>query len=93
MVGFTWKWEGGGGGGAGFQAWKVLMEQFSFLLLQGSYISRDGKMYERAANARVNFFIVWVKSVTNSTLFCRKSELFCNFKLFGVMPMALIWKI
>ena len=33
---------------------------------------RDGKTYERASNARVNFFIVLVKSVTNSTLFFAK---------------------
>ena len=37
---------------------------------------RDGKTYERASNARVYFFIVWVKSVTNSTLFCLFSELY-----------------
>ena len=37
--------------------------------------NRNGKMYEHASNACVNFFIIWVKFVTNSTLFCRKSEL------------------
>ena len=49
---------------------------------------RDGKVYKRASNARVNFFIVWVKSVTNSTLFCCKSELCCDFEIFGVIPMV-----
>ena len=48
---------------------------------------RDGKMYERASNARVNFFIVWVKSVTNSMLFCRESELCCDFGLFGASTL------
>ena len=52
---------------------------------------RDGKTYERASNARVNFFIFWVKSVTNSTLFCRESELCCNFALFVVILMTLTY--
>ena len=47
-------------------------------------VGRDGKTYKRASNARVNFFIVWVKSVTNSTLFCFKKELCCNLVLFWV---------
>ena len=47
------------------------------------------KTYERASNACVDFFIVWVKSVTKSTLFCRKSELCRDFALFGVILMAL----
>ena len=49
---------------------------------------RDGKTYECASNARVNFFIVWVKSVTSFTLFCRKWELCCDFALFGVILIA-----
>ena len=35
---------------------------------------RDVKTYERASNARVNFFLAWVKSVPNFTVFCRKCE-------------------
>ena len=50
---------------------------------------RDGKTYERASNAHVNFIIVWIKSVTDSTLFCRESELCCDFALFGVIIFAL----
>ena len=45
--------------------------------------NRDGKTYERASNTQVNFFIVLLKSVTNSMLFCSKSELCCNFAFFG----------
>ena len=41
------------------------------------------KTYVRASNVCVNLFVVLVKSVTNSTLFCRKSELCCNFFLLG----------
>ena len=50
-------------------------------------LTRDGKTYKRASNACVYFFIVWVKSVTNSTLFCHESELCCNFAFFGVILM------
>ena len=49
---------------------------------------RDGK---RASNACVNEFIVWVKSVTNSMLFCHKSELCCDFVLFEVILMSLVF--
>ena len=50
--------------------------------------SRDVKMYKRANNACVNFFLAWVKYVPNCRLFCRKSELCCDFTLFGVIIMA-----
>ena len=40
------------------------------------------------SNACVNFFTVCAKSVTNSTLFCRKSELCCDFALFGMILLA-----
>ena len=44
---------------------------------------RDGeKTYDLASNTCVIFFIVWVKSVINSTLFCCKSELCCDFAFF-----------
>ena len=56
--------------------------------LGGEGRGRDGKTQERASNACVNFFRVWVKSVTNSTLFCRESELCCNCSLFGMILMA-----
>ena len=52
--------------------------------------ARDGKTYERTSNARVNFFIALVKSVTNSRLFCGESELCCDLALFGVILSALI---
>ena len=45
-------------------------------------------MYEVASNARVKLFIVLVKSVTNSTLFCWESELCSDFVLCGVILMA-----
>ena len=45
-------------------------------------------MYKRASNTCVNFVIVLVKSVTNSTFFCHKSELFRDFALFGVIFTA-----
>ena len=48
---------------------------------------RDGKTYKCASNARVNFFIVWVKSVTNYMLFFQESELYGNITLFGVILM------
>ena len=48
-----------------------------------NHLKRDEKTYEHASNACVNFIIVWVKSVTNSTLFCCERELCCNFPLFG----------
>ena len=40
--------------------------------LAGDRPLRDGKTYERASNARVNFFLARVKTVPNFTLFCRK---------------------
>ena len=55
--------------------------------------SRDGKTYKRASNACVNFFIVLVKSVINSTLFCCKSEICCDLARFCVILMAWIWWI
>ena len=45
---------------------QVVLKETNFLK---SYLSRDGKMYERASNAHVNFFVVWVKSVTIFLLF------------------------
>ena len=51
-------------------------------------VARDGKTYKRASNACVNFFLGWVKYVPNLTLFCRISELSCDFALFGVKLMA-----
>ena len=50
--------------------------------------SRFGKTYKRASNACVNFFLAWVKYVPNFTLFCRESELCCDFALLGVILMA-----
>ena len=49
-------------------------------------------MYKRAFNTCVNFFLARVKYVRNFTLFCRKSELFCDFALLGVklMPFNLV---
>ena len=59
------------------------------LLLVVLLLLRDGaKPNERVSNACVNFFIVWVKFVINSTLFCGESELCCNFVLFWVILMA-----
>ena len=46
-------------------------------------VSRDGKMYKRASNALIIFFIVLVKSVTNSTLFCCKLSNVANLLFFG----------
>ena len=54
----------------------------------GRVCTRDGTTYMLASNACVNLYIVWVKSVTNSMLCCRKSELCCAFALFGVILMA-----
>ena len=45
-------------------------------------------MYKHASNACVIFFLAWLKYVANFALFCRKSELRCNFALFGVILMA-----
>ena len=36
-------------------------------------LSIDGKMYEHASHARVNFVIALVKYVTNVTLFCHNN--------------------
>ena len=49
---------------------------------------RDGKTYKRASNACVNFFLAWVKSLPNLTLFCCKSYLCRNITLLGVKLMA-----
>ena len=54
----------------------------------GLPIGRDGKTYERASNACVNFFLALVKSVQNFTLFCRKNELCRYFVRFRVVLMA-----
>ena len=48
-------------------------------------VSRDGKTFQRASNAGVNFFLAGVKCVPNFTLFCCKSELCRDFALFGVI--------
>ena len=68
------------------------MKIYNFTVLSTGFViqkvNRDGKTYERASNACVKMFIVWVKSVTNSTLFGRESELCCDFALFGVILMA-----
>ena len=56
--------------------------------LDSLWTVRDGKMYERASNACVIFFIVWVKSGTKSTLFCWEIELCCHSALLGVILMA-----
>ena len=45
-------------------------------------------MYKQARGGGVNFFLAWVKYVPNFTLFCRESELRCNFALLGVILMA-----
>ena len=45
------------------------------------FLRLDGKTYERASNACVNFFLVRVKYVPNFTVFCRESEKCCNFAL------------
>ena len=53
-----------------------------YINLRHSYIKaivRDGKMYKHARGGGVNFFLAWVKYVPNFTLFCRESELRCNF--------------
>ena len=49
---------------------------------------RDGKNIQACEQCLCKFFIVWVKSVTNSTLFCCENELFCDFALFGVKVMV-----
>ena len=46
---------------------------------------RDGKKFQPASNAGVNFFLAPVKCVPKFTLFCCKSELCCDFPLFGVI--------
>ena len=46
---------------------------------------RDRETFWRANNAGVHFFLARVKCVPNVTLFCCKSELYCNFVLFGVI--------
>ena len=51
-------------------------------------VCRDGKSYEHASNACVNFFLSRVKSVPNFTLFCRKNEVFRNFALCSVILMG-----
>ena len=66
----------------------LFVNDTAFVLWSG----RDGKMYERASNARVNLLIVLVKSVTNSTLFCRESELYCNFALKIIVASIVVWR-
>ena len=51
--------------------------------------NRDGKMFQRASNAGLHFFLARVKFVPNFTLFCCKNELCCDFALFGVTLKAL----
>ena len=50
-------------------------------IIRTSRSPRDGNTNERASNARINFFLAWVKTVTNFTVFYRKSEEFCNVAL------------
>ena len=68
----------------------IFTQEIHFFLLISPILSQPEmeKTYKRASNACVNFFIVWVKSVTKSTLFCRESELCCDFALLGVILMA-----
>ena len=51
-------------------------------------LDRDGKTYERASNACVNFVLAWMKSVQNFTLFCCENELCRDFALCRVILMA-----
>ena len=44
---------------------------------------RDRKMFQRASNAGVNFFLPQVKFVPNFTRFCRKNKLCRDFALLG----------
>ena len=50
-------------------------------------------MYKHASNACVNYSLAWVKYVPNFTLFCRESELCCNFLILGVTFLAFHWEI
>ena len=56
--------------------------------LYALHYTRDGKTYKRAINACVKNFLARVKYVRNFTLFCRESELCCDFALLGVIFMA-----
>ena len=46
------------------------------------------KMYKRASDACVNFFLACIKYVSSLMLFCRKSELCCDFVFLGIILMA-----
>ena len=56
--------------------------------LCGPSTSRDAKMYECANNVSVKIFLLWVKILPNFMLFCCKSELCCDFALFGCIFVA-----
>ena len=47
--------------------------QFTVSLDHPEPDSRDAKAYELMNNVCVTFFLAWVKSVQNLTLFCRES--------------------
>ena len=49
---------------------------------------RHRKTYECASNSCVIFFLAWVKSVRNFTLFCHKNELYCSFAACRAITMA-----
>ena len=51
-------------------------------------VNRDGKTFQRASNAGVNFFLARVKCVQSCTRFCCKSELCRDFVFFGVIPKS-----
>ena len=57
-------------------------------MVEGEVLVRDRKTFQRASNAGAFFFLARVKFVPNFTLFCRKSELGCNFALFGLTLKA-----
>ena len=66
--------------------------QFDFqeklFFLESAFSPRDGKTYERASNACINFFLAWVKSLPNFTLLCCKNELCRDFALCRVILMV-----
>ena len=62
--------------------------QIKLVVCMCVYVCRDGKMFQRASYAGVNFSLVQVKCVPNFTLFCCKSELCRDFALFGVTLKA-----
>ena len=49
--------------------------------------------FKRASKACVIYFLALVKYVPNFTLFCRESELCCNFSILGVIFLAFHWEI